>query len=424
MVMAGEGTTVRSGRLWRHRDFVRLWAGQTVSLIGSQITLLALPLTAILALGASAFQMGLLQAATYLPWLLFGLFAGVWVDRLRRRPLMILADIGRFLVLATIPVAALLDLLTLPQVYLVALAAGALTVLFDVAYSAYLPSLVAADDLVEGNSKLTMSESTARLAGPSAGGLLVDWLTAPVAILFDALSYLVSAAFVGSIRAPEPAPERGEERDLRAEIREGLRLVLRQPLLRTLTGVTLLNNLAVDLLLTVFALYAVRELGVRPSALGLIVALASLAELGAAALTARATARLGIGTTAVAASLACAAGALLLPAARGPQVTVLVILVGGYMIWGMGVIMLGIISRTLRQSLLPAHLQGRAIATQRFITWGAGPFAALAAGFLGEAIGLRQTLAVGGGLLVLMTAWVAFSPLRHLREQPATITGW
>jgi MFS family permease len=190
--------------LWHHGEFMKLWAGQTISQIGSQITLLALPLSAILLFDASPFQVGLLSTVEFLPFVIFGLPAGVWVDRLPRKPILVVADLGRFVAVGSIPVAYALDVLRLPQLYVVAFVSGILTVFFDVAYGAYLPSLIPRQRLVEGNSKLEISRSGAQLAGPGLAGLLVQALRAPVAILADAVSYLGSVVFLLAVRNEEP----------------------------------------------------------------------------------------------------------------------------------------------------------------------------------------------------------------------------
>src|SRR5438309_4311121 len=198
--------TERPRSLWRHRDFMRLWTGETISQLGTQVTLLALPLTAIVILRANAFQVGLLSTLEFLPFILVGLPAGVWVDRLRRRPILIAGDILRFLTLGSIPLAYKLGALHIVQLYVVAFLTGIGTVFFDVAYQSYLPSLVDRDQIVDGNSKLEISRSGAQLAGPGLAGALIQLLKAPVAILVDALSYVDSAVFVFSIRGGEPPP--------------------------------------------------------------------------------------------------------------------------------------------------------------------------------------------------------------------------
>lgn len=256
--------------LWQERDFRAFWAGRTVSALGSQVTLLALPLVAVLALGATPVQMGFLTADGSLPALLFGLVVGVWVDRRRRRPLMVAADLGRGALLLIIPIAALLGLLRVEALYAVAFLAGGLTLVFDIAAQSFFPTLVGRDRLVEGNSKLEVSRSAAEIVGPGLAGGLVQVLTTPFAIVADALSFLASALLLGLIGAPEPAPAPPDARQrLRLAIGEGLRAVLGHPVLRALAGAAGLLAFFNSLLEAVVLLYLSRDLGISPALLGL-----------------------------------------------------------------------------------------------------------------------------------------------------------
>ncbi|MDP9381925.1 MAG: MFS transporter [Chloroflexota bacterium] len=404
--------------LWRHGDFLRLWLAQTVSVFGTQITLVALPLAAVLALDASAAQVGILGAAERAPFLLFGLFAGVWVDRLRRRPIMIWADIGRALVLGSIPVAAVLGLLCIEQLYLVGFLAGVLTVCFDVAYQSYLPALVEREQLVEGNSKLEVSNSIASIAGPGIAGVLVQILTAPIAILADSLSYLGSALLLGLIRKPEPAPApRGEQR-IWGEIGEGLGIVLRSPLLRAIAGCTGTSNLFSTGLFTVLVLYATRELGIEPAGYGLILAAIGPGALLGALLAARSARRFGIGPTISWSLLLSGVGLPLIPLASGPPTITVPLLAFVMFLLGLGGPIYNVNQVSLRQAITPARLLGRMNATMRFLVWGTMPVGSLLGGFLAEAIGLRQTMSVMVMGMLLAPLWVLLSPVRVLREQP------
>src|SRR5579864_2693147 len=260
---SGRVASMRLGGLWRHPEFVKLWAGQTISQFGTQVSQLAIPLTGVLVLNASAAEMGLLSAFEFAPFLLLSLFAGVWVDRMRRRPILIVADLGRTLLLASIPAAALIHALGMPQLYVVGLLSGVLTVFFDVAYQAYLPVLISREHLVEGNSKLEVSRSIAQIAGPGIGGALVQVITAPTAVLVDSLSFVVSVISLLLIRAPEPEPVRrpGKEGSMWAELREGLDVVVSNPLLRSIAGCTGTSNLFSNGMMAVFILYLTRQLG-------------------------------------------------------------------------------------------------------------------------------------------------------------------
>ena len=290
---------IRTGGLWGHRDFRRLWAGETVSLFGSEVTELALPLVAVLVLDAEAAQMGLLAAARFAPFLLVTLPAGAWVDRRRRRPVLIGSNLGRALLVGLVPLLAGLGLLRMGHLYAVAFAVGAFTVVFDVAYQSYLPSLVEREQLVEGNSKLQASASVARVGGPGLGGLLVQLVGAPRALLLDAGSYVVSAASLLAIRNREPAPvadRDGQPRArLRQEIGEGLAVTYRNPVLRSMAGLAATYNLFSQVIEALLVLYATRELGLSAGVIGLVISAGSIGALAGAALTGRLQRRLGVG---------------------------------------------------------------------------------------------------------------------------------
>jgi MFS family permease len=407
----------RFGGLWQHPDFVRLWAAQTVSLFGSQVTFIALPLTAVLALEATPVQMGILGAIQYVPVLLLGLFAGAWVDRHRRRPILIAADVGRALLLLSIPVASWLGVLRMELLYAVALLVGSLTVFFDVASVSFLPSLVQREHLVEGNGKLAVSQSAAQIAGPGFAGGLVQLLTAPVAIAVDAFSFLASALFLGFIRTHEIAPPARERwRGIGEEIGEGLQMIVGNPLLRAIAGASGTWNLFGNVLFAVFVLYVTRDLTMDAGLLGLIFASGSVGFLLSASVANYAAQRLGLGSTMIGALLLGGIVRLLIPLASGPAVVAMPLLVGAWFLSNLGLSVYNVNVAGLRQAVTPDRLQGRVSATIRFIGWGTVPLGALIGGVLGETIGLRATLIVGatGGLLPFLWAW--FSPLRTLHE--------
>ncbi|MEO6043984.1 MAG: MFS transporter, partial [Tepidiformaceae bacterium] len=282
--------------LWRHPDFVRLWAGETISIFGTLIGGLALSFTAILWLDASALQISILTGAQFVPGFLVGLIAGVWVDRLKSRPIMIVADIGRFVALATIPLAALFDLLTIWQLYAVALTASTLTVFFDVAYQSYLPTLVAREELVEGNAKLTASASVAEVGSFSLSGWLVQLLSGPGAVLIDAVSFLGSAFFLARIRTEEPPPMPEHERTgIWHEAKAGLQIVFHEPIVRSLAVANAIAVCGGRILGVVFLLYLNQEVGFGPGVLGLIFAVGGVTSLGGSFLAGRAHLFGGVG---------------------------------------------------------------------------------------------------------------------------------
>jgi len=419
---AAQGGHPPAAGLWRHPDFLKLWAGQTVSLCGSEITALALPLTAVLVLKAGPAQMGVLRAIESVPALLVALLAGVWVDRVRRRPLLIGANLGRAALLGSIPVAASLGLLRLDVLYVVAFAAGALAVIFSVAYSAFLPSLVAPEHLVEGNTKLEMSRSVAQIVGAGLGGSLVQLLTAPIAIAVDALSFVVSALSIAAIRAPEarPAPRDGR-RGVRGEIGDGLRLMGGDSLLRALTGSTAVINLFAGVQNTLYVLYAIRDLHLSPALLGLVGAIYSVCGLIGAALGGRVVRRRGLGPTMTGAALLIGVSSLLLPAAIGPSPASVALFASGMGLMGIGDTVYNINASSLRQAVTPPGAQGRVAASMRMVVLGAQVVGAFLGGLLGGWVGLRLMLVVAGAGMLLGFVWLLSSPLRTLRDAQSRI---
>jgi MFS family permease len=405
------------GGLWAHRDFMWLWSAQTISQFGTQVTLLALPLAAIVVLDASAFQVAVLGALEWAPWLLFSLPVGAWIDRVLRKPVLVLADVGRALVLLSVPVAHALDALTIWQLYGVGFATGVLTVFFDVAYQSYLPSLVERRELEEGNAKLEISRSGAQLAGPGFAGVLVDLLTAPVAILADAISFAVSALFLGAIRREEVPVERKAGRTrLHVEIVEGVRFVATHPYLRPSMAFVAISNFFGMVMYSILLVYAVRDLGLGPAAIGVIFALGNVGFLAGAALTTRISSRLGVGPTLVGSAFVVGWPLLLIPLA--PEDAAAPFLVAAFALAGFGGVVYNVTGLSLMQAITPNRLLGRMNASRRFVVWGVIPLGSLAGGALAAVIGLRPTLFVGavGGCFAFVP--VLFSPVRSVRGIP------
>jgi MFS family permease len=411
--------------LWRHPEFLKLWAAQAISAVGSQVTTLALPLTATLLLQASAIEMGLLHALNSVPSLLFGLAAGVCVDRLRRRPVVIAADVGRAVVLASIPLAWLLGVLRVEQLFLVALLASTLTVFFDVAHHSYLPTLVSDEQLADGNGKLEASRSLAMTAGPGLGGLLVQFLTAPMAILADALSYLVSAVLLVLIRADEPPPRRQKQAGggFWSDLVEGLRAVANEPLLRSMAASLCLFNLFSSWVGAAYVLYVIGELEVAPAALGLIYAAGGVA-FSVGALSAAAVARrFGVGPAIVWGAGISDAALLVVPLAGLWPAAAIPVLMLAQAVATLAGPVTAINQLSLRQALTADRLRGRVNATMRVIALGAGPLGAVAGGLLGEHFGLWPAVLVGAigaqlGFVVLL-----LSPVRAIRDLPSATAG-
>jgi MFS family permease len=408
--------------LWRHPDFLKLWTGQTISLIGSQVTFLALPLTAVLVLNATAAQMGFLTAAGAIPSLLVGLFAGVWVDRRRRRPILIAADLGRAALLLLIPVAALLGVLCIEYLCVVAFLGGTLGLFFEVAHHSFLPSLVGREQLVEGNSKLEVSDSVSEIVGPGLAGGLVQLVTAPIAIVVDAISFLISALFLGLIQTSEPAPQPSDEQQsIFVQVGKGLGLVSGNALLRAIAGSMSTVHLFNAVLEAVFVLYLTRELGIGPGMLGLIFASGSVGFLVGALLPGQVSRRFGLGSSIIGGLLLVGLSDLLIPLVGGSvAVTVkIVVLIAAQFFFGLGLTIFNIGQVSVRQTVTPDHLQGRMNATMSFIAAGSVPLGGLLGGGLGEMIGLRPTLVLAALGEMLAVLWLILSPMRSLYEQPA-----
>jgi MFS family permease len=415
--------TTPSRSLLHHRDFLKLWSSQTVSMFGTQVTLLAVPLIAALVLDVSAFEFGLLGAVAFLPFILVSLPAGVWVDRLRRRPILIVGDVGRGIALLTIPIAFVFDALTIWQLYAVLFINGCLTVFFDVAYQSYLPSLVDRDQLVDGNGKLETSRSAAQIAGPGMAGVLIGVITAPFAILIDAVSLILSALFVVAIRKPEPAPEprlteQGRRVSMRVEIGEGLRFVGHHRYLRSITATTGWSNLFGTMGWAILVLFLVRERGFTPEMLGFAFSIGAVGFLVGAVTASPLARRLGVGRTIVG-SIAVSGPALLLVAAAPPSLAFAAVAASG-LLGGWGTMVYNINQVSFRQAICPERMQGRMNATIRFVVYGTIPVGSIAGGALGSLIGLHATIWVAaiGSLLAFLPVFL--SPVREIREMPDT----
>jgi MFS family permease len=395
--------------LWRNPDFVKLWAAQTISLLGSSVSFLALPLIAVSFLHATPVQMGVLTAVNTLPGLLLGLFAGVWVDRHRRRPILIAADIGQAALLIAVSGAAVLHVLHMEVLYVLAFGIAAFSLFFDVADQSMLPTLVGRDQLVEGNSKLEMSRSAVAIVGPALAGALIQLVTAPRAILFDAASFVVSALCIASIGVSEAIARLPQhQQTLGHAIRAGWRLVLDNRALRALTGALGTSALFTSMLDAVLLLYLTRELHLAPGLIGLIFGCGSVGFLLGALLQARTTRRLGLRATLVAGLLLTGCGDLLIPTVTGTSAGLLVILVlfVGQFCFGLGRTTFSISQVSLRQSITPDHLLGRMNATTRFVRAACMAIGGLLGGLLGAAIGLRGTLVLAAVGEILTIAWL------------------
>jgi predicted MFS family arabinose efflux permease len=397
----------------RNPDFLKLWTAQTVSYFGSMFG--ALGLTALVFLDATPGQMGVLAMAQGLPVLLFALIAGVYVDRLPRRPVLIVADIGRFAVLLTVPMAAAFDGLRIEQLYVVAFAVGALELAFNVAYRSYLPVLVTREQLLAANARLAASESVAETGSPAFGGFVVQATSGPVAVLLDALTFLASAVFVAAIRRPEhPSP--GARRTVAAEAREGISAVRGSPILRGLTGAKGTSSFFGSFIGALYGVFLINELGFSPLAMGITIGAGGLGSVFGAWFIGPLSRRVGFGPT-----LLISSGgfyAWLIPAAGGPQELAFAMIVAAQVCGDPFWTMYEIGAVSLRQAVTPDEMLGRVSSTMHLVEAGLAPIGALTAGLLAEAIGVRETLAIAAAGVSSAALWVLFSPIPRLREPP------
>ncbi len=403
--------------LWRHADFMKLWAGQTVSELGSVVTRTAVPLVALLVLGAGPLEMALLVVAASLAVLLVGLFAGAWVDRLRRRPLLIWADAIRAVVLFSVPAVYLAGALRMEQLYLVVFLEGCLGALFDAAYPAYVPSLIGVDRVVEGNSKLATSSSLAEIGGPGLGGGLVQLIGAPFAILVDAISFLVSAISLGLIRSPEPPrPTRASPTPIRHEIVEGLRLVGRHPILVPLTLRSVIAHVAGSFYGVLYTIYLIDDLHLTPFLLGVVVSAGGVGSLVGSFLASRVIDRLGFGPALIWTATGASIVGVLTPLAGGPLILATLMVFIPQLIGDGFQTIEGVAEISLIQGVIPDRILGRVNATLEVFSHGiAYPIGALLAAVLASWIGVRGGIALGWAGMAASIVLLVFSPLPLVR---------
>ncbi|MEU4117186.1 MFS transporter [Kitasatospora sp. NPDC028055] len=405
--------------VWRQRNFQVLWSAHTVSEFGTRITFFVIPVLALTTLSASTGQLGLVSAMESLPFLLVGLPAGALLDRWDRRRVMVVADVGRAAAIALLPVAHLARVLSVPLLCAVGFAIGLCTVFFDIADQAFLPTVVARQQTPDGNSRLEFSRSTAELAGPSIGGLLLQSVAAPLVLVVNSVSYLVSALLLCLIRTPRVPLPRTSTR-MRTRIAEGLRFVFRHRTLRSLTLATGISNLVglSGALGAVLTAYALRDLRLSPGELGLALSVGNCGALLGAALSGRVIRRVGLGPVLVAAKSMSGIAALVLATAAPARAVPTLGVATGIMACGITVYNIGQVS--LRQAITPTGLQGRMNASVRFAIWGTRPLGALAGGYLGSVLGTRPTLwtIAGIGLLSCLPL-IATEDLRRLRVFPS-----
>lgn len=410
---AGDGIFV-------NRDFAKLWVGETVSQIGTQVTQFALPLVAILTLKATVFEVGVLNALRFVPVIVVAVLAGVVLDRRRRRPLLIVCSLASAVMIGLVPLSSAAGFLSLGLLYAVALLVGTLTVCFDVGALSYVPFLVGRRHLAEGNSRLQASTAFAGIAGPGLAGLLIGLITAPITLTLDAVSYLFSAAGLISIRRPEPRPDTGPERpSVRRSIAEGFHAVYGTRLLRVLLAQSATLNVGFGAVSTIFTVYAVRTLGLTPLKLGLALGALQAGALLGALSAARVKRALGLGRTLAVSILGVSGSPLLLLLPHSASPAAMTVFVAGWLGHGCGISIWNVNTITLRQAVTPTRLLARMNATYRMLLFGALPAGAMAGGLLGSAVGLHSALVVAVVVLTTPILWIFFSPIFRLTEMPS-----
>jgi MFS family permease len=408
--------------IFRDHNFRQLFNAHLVSEIGSQISMVALPLVALLTLDANPFQVGLLYAAQTAAFAVFGLPAGVWVDRLPRKPVLITADVARAALLGSVPLAWATGHLTLFQLYVVALCSSTATVFFDVAYQSYLPTLVGQERLIDGNSKLEVVHSTAQIGGPGVGGWLINLVSAPAAIIADALSFVGSAVFIRRISAPEPrrseetSVQKPQRSSLASDMRDGLRFVFGNPTLRVIAIRSSLANLAFSAITSLQTVFLVQEVGISPGFFGTLVSAGAVGGLVGGFLVGPLSERIGSARLIWVAPLVCQPFALLIPlSGRGVDLGYFVI---GMFVLSIGVVLYNVSQLSFRQRITPDHMLGRMNATMRFVVWGTMPIGSLVGGFLGQTWGVRASLWVCIGALITSVLPLLLSPMVRQRDLP------
>jgi MFS family permease len=413
--------------IWRDGAFVRLWSAASISYVGSFITRTALPLAAIYVLGAGPLEISALRSLELVGWLLVGLVAGAWVDRLRRRPVMIAADLGRALLLGSIPVAAIAGVLTLAQLIVVAFFAATLSTFFNSASKAYLPTIVRRSRLIAANSAMSASASGAEFAGFALSGFLVEILTAPIAIALDALSFVVSALFLGTIRRTEPPrPAVADREPVLHEIREGIRVVISTPILRSLAAAHAANHILWGVFGATYLLFATYEVGLGPAAIGVIAALGGIGSLVGATITGRLVRRFGVGRTMSVAVVVMSIGDAMIPLAPSGAVVIgAAFLIGQQLIGDSAGTVYEVVERSVTQSIVDGRILGRVNATIEFVTTFLALVGSILGGVVAEVLGLRAALVVGvlGGATAILFVWL--SPVRTMVGIPegATLAG-
>lgn len=405
--------------LLRNRSFLWLWTGEGISQLGAQFTGLAIPVLAVSLLGASEFEVGILGAAQTAAFLVVGLPAGAWIDRMLKRRVMIVADLVRAVTLALIPLLFFTGTLEIWHLYIVGAVVGVATVFFDVSYQSYLPILLPGPQIGSANSRLEATAQIAHIGGPGLAGALLSVVSAPVLLLIDGLSYLVSAFAIWRIRDSETLPDRQQRESLPKEIAEGLKFVFGHPLISRITVTTGFSNFFGTIITTLEAILILRELGLSPVTFGLIFGIGAAGGLLGAVTTPWITRRIGEGSAVSLSAVAFAVAAMSMPLAGMFRSAAVPLLIGGAFLQAFLVLVYNITQVTMRQRLTPPRLLGRMNASIRFVVWGVMPIASIVAGILGTTIGVLPTMWIGVVGTLVGASWVLFSPLTTMRVLPS-----
>jgi MFS family permease len=403
--------------LWNHRDFLNVWAAETVSVFGSQFYLIAMPLAAVMILDATAYEMGILFSLEMLPFLLFGLLAGVLADRRRRRAIMIICDFGRAAVLAIVPLSWYFDALSLPVLYVVAFVAGTFTAFFDIAYQAYLPVLVKRSELLDANSKLETSRASSQVAGPGIAGLMVSAIGAPLAITGNSLSFIGSAIFLLRVKKRELVQSVDTCKSVLGEIKEGIDIVLSSRMLRGIAGCTGTGNLFWGMSFAILILFMESTLELSATWIGATFAVGSIGAVAGAIFSSRLTSALGLGRTIIVSAFLGGLPSILIVLAYPSNA--LLVLMPIWFATGFTGVIYNVNQVSLRQAITPDRLQGKMNATMRFIVWGVYPIGGVIGGILGEAVGLRMTFLIAGIGMLASVIWVVLSPVAKVKVLPS-----
>ncbi|WP_322923421.1 MFS transporter [Paenibacillus campi] len=413
------GRMAKTKGLWTNIDFLKFWFGETLAMFGSRVTGLALPLVAALTLNSTPWEMGVLNALQFSPYLLVGLFAGVYIDRLRRKPIMLAANIGRAVLLLVIPFGYIFHFLEMYHLYVIGFLVGTLTLLFDLSYQSYLPSLVGKEHLTEGNSKLEVSRSLADVSGPGISGGLIALMSAPIVLILHSFTLLCSAFSLLLIKKDEPSQAKVvAHKPIFQEIGKGMRLVFGNKYLRAIAGEASTYNMFSQVMAAVSIIYITKQLQITPALLGIILSTASIGSIIGSLIAKRLGDKYSLGSIIIVTMMLGCGAPLLVPLASGPLHVTVPILIISYFFGSMGVVISNIYVVSIRQTITPDDMLGKMNASYRFVVTGVTPIGALLGGALGNLVGLRMTLLIGALGTLTALIWVLCSPLVSLKKMP------